>query len=190
MLIYNYDEKTKEYLGFETAEADPEETKIKGEFVPLVPRYATLTAPMVAGENEIPVFKNGKWELTPDFRGYYLSDEALNLIEIEELGAQTGIIVNKELAELIQTNPGNFKIQNGEIVQKTAAEIEAEAKEKEKENKINEIKNELNELDLSAIRPLRAILSDTGNEDDITKLSEIEEEAQNLRAQLQNMEGV
>ena len=133
MLIYNYDEKTKEYLGFETAEADPEETKIKGEFVPLVPRYATLTAPMVAGENEIPVFKNGKWELTPDFRGYYLSDEALNLIEIEELGAQTGIIVNKELAELIQTNPGNFKIQNGEIVQKTAAEIEEEKAQEEAE---------------------------------------------------------
>ena len=129
MLIYYYDENTNEYLYSETADSDPEETKIKGEFVPLVPSYSTLIPPLEYNpENQIPVFENENWIIKADYRkNYYKVNEFLSVEEITTIGEQEGFyLVDKAIGELIKENPNNFKIQNGEIVQKTETEIEEE----------------------------------------------------------------
>lgn len=157
MFIYNYDEKTKEYLGFETAVADPEETKIKGEFVPLVPSYSTLIPPLEYNpENQIPVFENENWIIKDDYRkNYYKVNEFLSVEEIKTIGNQEGFfVVGKEFGELIKENPDNYKIQNNEIIEKTKEEIEKENKENEKQLKISKIKKELYELDIKRIRAI------------------------------------
>lgn len=68
MNIYTYDAKTLEYKQTLVAEADPEETKLQGKFVPLVPAYATQTAPPEFGQNQIPVFENGDWVIKADYQ--------------------------------------------------------------------------------------------------------------------------
>lgn len=45
MNLYNFDPNTKEYLSTTLASADPMESKIRGEFVPLVPACATVIEP-------------------------------------------------------------------------------------------------------------------------------------------------
>lgn len=65
--LYGYDEKGFFVEKF-TADLDPEETKIKGFNVYLIPTNATELEPPQA-ENRIPVFKNGIWELEKDYRG-------------------------------------------------------------------------------------------------------------------------
>lgn len=189
MNIHHYDPKTFEYLKSTTAEADPMETKLKGEFVPLIPAYATLTAPPVFGNNQIAVFENNEWSIKPDYRQNYLKvDENFQVQEITTIGEQEGFyLVDKITGEEIKQNPNNFKIQNNEIIEKTESEIEAENKQKEKENKIENLKNRLSVLDSLAIRPLRAILSGNSTEDDNNKLIEIEEEVQNLREELNEL---
>jgi hypothetical protein len=55
--------------------------------------------------------------------------------------------------------------------------------EKEKHS----ILNRLTELDNLALRPLRAILSGNGTDEDKSKLTELEEEAQQLRLELKEL---
>ncbi len=136
MNLYNYDAITKEYLSTTIASADPLETKIKGEFVPLVPANATTLKPPKTNKNEAAVFVENNWEIKPDFRvTHKICDEAFNIKDIKEIGEiKEGYLVTNETAELIQENPNNFKIQNGEIVQKTETEIkEEETKKRQKE---------------------------------------------------------
>ena len=71
MKIYLYDKNTFEYLQSLEADADPEETKIQGHFIPLLPACSTLIAPPEYGENEIPVFSDNSWIVNPDFRGKF-----------------------------------------------------------------------------------------------------------------------
>ena len=133
MNLYNFDPNTKEYLMTTIASADPMETKIKGKFVPLVPAYATLIAPPPFEDNQIAVFENNEWNIKPDYRQNYLKvDENFQVQEITTIGEQEGFyLVAKITGEEIKQNPNNFKIQNGEIVQKTETEIEEEQIEKE-----------------------------------------------------------
>lgn len=59
-----------------------------------------------------------------------------------------------------------------------------EKAQQEVECRIQEIKSELYELDLQAIRPLRAILAGTQTDEDLEKLKEIENQAAELRVTL------
>ncbi|MBR5589747.1 MAG: hypothetical protein IKW41_06300 [Phascolarctobacterium sp.] len=68
MLIYKFHAITKEYLGNMEATADPLETEIKGEFVPLIPANATVKEPPQK-EGFAAVFVGGVWELKEDNRG-------------------------------------------------------------------------------------------------------------------------
>lgn len=189
MNLYNYDPDTREYLSTTTAEADPMETKLKGEFVPLIPSYATLTAPPAFGNNQIAVFESNEWSIKSDYRQNYLKvDENFQVQEITTIGEQEGFyLVDKTTGEEIKQNPNNFKIQNNEIIEKTESVIAAENKQKEKEANIENLKNQLLALDSLAIRPLRAILSGNSTDEDNNKLIEIEEEVQSLRTQLNNL---
>ena len=135
MYIYNFDENTKEYLSIGVAEADPEETKNKGEFVPLIPANATLKEiPSYNQENQIPVFENDNWVVKSDYRkNYYKVDENLNVLNIDTIGEQEGIIVDKETGDLIKENPEMYKIVDDSVVKKSDEEYQQEQQQKEAE---------------------------------------------------------
>ncbi len=196
MQIYHFDKKTKEFTFAVLAEADPEETKLKGELVPLVPAYATIIAPPEVKENEAAVFniKDGKWEIKPDYRkNFKLVTTEFNIQDIKTIGEiNDGFVVSNEIAKLIEENPERFKIGNGKVVEKTPAEIEAETAEAERQARITEIKAELEEIDKASQRSSRAISlcilnNKTPNPDDVEKLSEFERLAEALRAELQGL---
>ena len=186
MNLYNYDKNTKEYLSTTIASADPMETKIKGEFVPLVPAYATLLKPPTTGENEVAIFNGTAWEIKKDFRvSHKICDENFNIKDITEIGEiEEKYLVTADMAKLIKENPNNFKIQNEEITQKTEEEYQEFLNNKIKKEEAEKIKNQLLELDSKAIRPIRAILAGTGSAEDTEKLNEVEKEAKKLRNEL------
>ena len=190
MNLYNYDKNTKEYLSTTIASADPMETKIKGEFVPLVPAYATLLEPPTTGENEVAIFNGEAWEIKKDFRvSHKICDENFNIKDITEIGEiEEKYLVSADIAELIKENPDKFKIQNEEIAQKTEEEYQEFLNNKIKKEEAEKIKNQLLELDSKAIRPIRAILAGTGSAEDKEKLNEVEKEAKKLRSELTILE--
>lgn len=186
MNLYNYDKNTKEYLSTTLASADPMETKIRGEFVPLVPACATLIEPPKTGENEVAIFNGKAWEIKKDFRvSHKICDENFNIKDITEIGEiEEKYLVTADMAKLIKENPNNFKIQNEEIAQKTEEEYQEFLDNKIKKEEAEKIKNQLLELDSKAIRPIRAILAGTGSAEDTEKLNEVEKEAKKLRNEL------
>ena len=186
MNLYNYDKNTKEYLSITLASADPMETKIKGEFVPLVPACATVIEPPKTGENEVAIFNGKAWEIKKDFRvSHKICDENFNIKDITEIGEiEEKYLVTADMAKLIKENPNNFKIQNEEIAQKTEEEYQEFLNNKIKKEETEKIKNQLLELDSKAIRPIRAILAGTGSAEDTEKLNEVEKEAKKLRNEL------
>ena len=133
MFIYLYDEKTKGYLGKSEADSNPEETKLQGKFVPLVPSNATLLAPPEYGENQIPVFEKGRWAIYPDYRGFYKVGKNLEVEAITEIRISGDIIVTRELAQEIQSNPAMFKISENKVVHKDEIEIMIEKISTQKE---------------------------------------------------------
>ena len=186
MNLYNYDKNTKEYLSTTIASADPMETKIRGEFVPLVPAYATVIEPPKTGENEVAIFNGKVWEIKKDFRvSHKICDENFNIKDITEIGEiEEKYLVTADMAKLIKENPDKFKIQNEEITQKTEEEYQEFLDNKIKKEEAEKIKNQLLELDSKAIRPIRAILAGTGSAEDTEKLNEVEKEAKKLRNEL------
>ena len=186
MNLYNYDKNTKEYLSITLASADPMETKIRGEFVPLVPACATVIEPPKTGENEVAIFNGKVWEIKKDFRvSHKICDENFNIKDITEIGEiEENYLITTEMAELIKENPDKFKIQNEEITQKTEEEYQEFLNNKIKKEEAEKIKNQLLELDSKAIRPIRAILAGTGSAEDTEKLNEVEKEAKKLRNEL------
>ena len=186
MNLYNYDKNTKEYLSTTLASADPMETKIRGEFVPLVPACATVIEPPKTGENEVAIFNGKAWEIKKDFRvSHKICDENFNIKDITEIGEiEEKYLVTADMAKLIKENPNNFKIQNEEITQKTEEEYQEFLDNKIKKEEAEKIKNQLLELDSKAIRPIRAILAGTGSAEDTEKLNEVEKEAKKLRNEL------
>lgn len=190
MNLYNYDKNTKEYLSTTIASADPMETKIKGEFVPLVPAYATLLEPPTTDKNEVAIFNGKVWEIKKDFRvSHKICDENFNIKNITEIGEiEEKYLVTADMAKLIKENPDKFKIQNEEIAQKTEEEYQEFLNNKIKKEEAEKIKNQLLELDSKAIRPIRAILAGTGSAEDTEKLNEVEKEAKKLRNELTILE--
>lgn len=75
MQIYNYHPKTNEYLDSIERNEDS------------VPAGATKIAPPACRANEKPIFINGKWEITADFRNVdYWLPTSLEKFTIEKLG--------------------------------------------------------------------------------------------------------
>lgn len=125
------------------------------------------------------IFENGCWQTDSGFPD-------TNWLEGQSEYEQPKFVIpdNSELAVKIQTfqNPKFITDDNGEL-------IDIVEGEPTNEQKIAEIKSQLNRLDLSAIRSLRAIAAGTATEEDTVKLSEIESTATELRTQLSNLIG-
>lgn len=67
---------------------------------------------------------------------------------------------------------------------------ETEQAQRDAEYRIEEIKTALYELDLEAIRPLRAILAGTQTDEDLEKIKEIETNAKELRIKIQPLKSL
>ena len=125
------------------------------------------------------VFENGGWQTDSEH-----PDD--NWLEGRSDLEQPKFVIpdNSELAIKIQTiqNPKFVTDDNGELTDIVEGDLT-------NEQKIAEIKSQLNQLDLSAIRSLRAIAAGTATEEDTVKLSEIENTATELRSQISDLEG-
>ena len=81
--------------------------------------------------------------------------------------------------------------QNGYEIKETETALEAwgyteeEKQEQAKEARKKELIAELDALDLKCIRAIRAIQAGTGTEDDTARLAELEEQAEEIRKELQ-----
>ena len=125
------------------------------------------------------IFSNGCWQTDSEYpNDNWLKDRT----DLEQ--PKFVIPDNSELAVKIQNiqNPKFVTDDDGNLVDIVEGELTSE-------QKIAEIKSQLNQLDLSAIRSLRAIAAETATEEDIAKLSEIESTATELRTQLSNLIG-
>ena len=113
MLVYIYDEETKEFLREEDAFLDPLETQLKGEDVYLLPANATFEKPLDKEDGKAIVFDGSTWKLVDDNRGKYtIKDNQMQEIttldpvekvltddEVEGLNNETLIIVDNEIVE-------------------------------------------------------------------------------------------
>ena len=69
MKFYLYDEKTKQFIKEQEGYLDPLETKAQGKNVYIVPPFSTTEKPNLTSlkDNEILVFKGGKWQVEQEF---------------------------------------------------------------------------------------------------------------------------
>ena len=78
MQIYNYSKITGEFVGATTAKLDPIEGK------PLIPAFATATAPPATGQYQVAVFSDDAWTIQEDHRGrpaWFTNDASPAVIE-------------------------------------------------------------------------------------------------------------
>ena len=71
---------------------------------------------------------------------------------------------------------------------KTKLKIKQEQQQREAERKVAEAKRELERIDRAAIRPLRAKLNGNDTEEDRNRLAELEQQAEEQRAIVQEYE--
>ena len=119
------------------------------------------------------VFANGIWQTDSD----HPDDNWLDGLECEQ--PEWVIPDNSPLASKI-TSLGDIEPVTNEYGEL----IDVKSPEPTTEQKIAELKQQLAELDLQAVRPLRAIAAGTGTDEDKARLSEIESQAETLRAEI------
>lgn len=130
MIVYLFDENTREFLGEYTPQKNP---KRQGEYI--LPRYSTTLKPQVR-KGFVSVFNNNKWEYIPDFRG----EEIIDL--------QTGkVVICSELGDL----PEGFMlyakyILTDEYRQKCEEDLKTQAR--------NDLLMQIEELDKKRIRAI------------------------------------
>ena len=81
----------------------------------------------------------------------------------------------------------NYKLVDGKSALRTDEDKAEEIAKIQIQQKISDLKRQLTELDLKAVRPLRAIAAGTATDADKTKLMEIEIAVEDLRIQLSNL---
>ena len=122
------------------------------------------------------VFANGIWQTDSD----HPDDNWLDGLECEQ--PEWVIPDNSPLASKI-TSLGYIEPvtnEHGEL-------IDVKSPEPTTEQKIAEFKQQLAELDLQAVRPLRAIAAGTATDEDKSRLAGIEGQAKALRAEIAEM---
>lgn len=114
MLVYIYDEKTKEFLREEEAHLDPLETKIKGESIYLLPAFATFEKPLDKEDGKAVIFSESSWKLVDDNRGKFTIKDGV-MQEITTLDPVEKVLTNEDVEGL---NNGTLIIVNDEIIEK------------------------------------------------------------------------
>lgn len=116
MLVYTYDEETKEFLHSEEAYLDPLETQIKGEDVYLLPAFATFEKPIDKTEGKAVVFDESTWKLVDDNRGKFTIKDG-SVEEIKTLEPVEKILTDEEIDGLTD---GTLIIVDNGVVSKPA----------------------------------------------------------------------
>ncbi len=127
MLVYNYSEITKEYIGCEKPLKNPLE-----ENGYLIPANATDIPPPTTGEFEVACFDGDKWQLRTDFRGnpqINLKNMEISLIDYIGLIKKDYQLLTVELANDIVDNPAKYDIVNGEVTDISNTEKYAQRQE-------------------------------------------------------------
>ena len=119
------------------------------------------------------VFENGGWQTDSE----HPDDNWLDGLDLEQ--PKFVIPDNSELAIKIQTvqNPKFVTDDDGNLVDIVEGELT-------NEQQIQNLKQQLNDVDLEAVRPLRAIVAGTATEEDNTRLAAIESLAASLREKI------
>lgn len=90
---------------------------------------------------------------------------------------------------IVENNHNNgYEIKETETALEAWGYTEKEIQEQDKQNQINDLIRQLNEIDLKTVRPLRAIQSGQGAEDDQQMLNEFEERAEIIRQQIRDLQ--
>ena len=120
------------------------------------------------------VFENGGWQTDSEHPDDNWLEGRLDLKQPKFV-----IPDNSELAVKIQTfqNPKFITDDNGKLIDIVEGELT-------NEQQVQFLKRQLNELDLQAVRPLRAIAAGTATDEDKSRLAEIESKAEELRAEI------
>ena len=125
------------------------------------------------------IFENHGWQMMSDF------PDTNYLEEINEMQPKWVVHDNSDVAAKVMSNPywEPVEDEDGRLIDIIPAEPPVSDEES-----ILLLKSQLSDLDMLAIRPLRAIL--TGNEvdEDRVVLAELEEQAKELREQLSELE--
>lgn len=134
MLLYLYDEITKEYTETIEAYLDPAETELKGEPVYMYPANSTDIEPPVVGQNEIALFEIENWTIKKDYRGQYQCNTNLEISQVEKIGELEDdyVLITKEQAEKIGEDNLYYIVQDGELVENPNYNEQKAQKEKER----------------------------------------------------------
>lgn len=130
MIIYNYDEITKEYTGQSYADLNPEETKQQGKNVYLIPANATTVKPPKAKQYETVIYGNG-WEIVDDYRGLYMVNSDMQPLKVEQIGAlpEGFAVATEEQTQKILEDDLFYIVQDGKLIENP--DYEAQKKERE-----------------------------------------------------------
>lgn len=133
MIIYNYDEFTGIYTGESEASLDPEETRIQGKNVYLIPDFATTKKPPKTKQNEVAVYNNG-WEKVPDYRGMYMVDDSMQPQEVTAFGElpEGYIPIIEAQALKIKEDDLFYVISDGELIENPDYAEQKRARETER----------------------------------------------------------
>lgn len=116
MLVYEYDKKTKEYIGTNTAYVDPVASEKAKKKIYALPIYTTEIKPPKTGKGEVAVFNNGKWSIEKDYRGLVVYNintrEAVRWATIGELPKEYATNLPERIEDIktiyLQTMKSNF----------------------------------------------------------------------------------
>lgn len=136
MLVYNYDEITKEYIGESEAPLNPVATKREGKEVYMIPANATEKKPPKAKKNEAVVYNNG-WQIVADFRGQYIVNDDMQPFKYDKLGdlPEGYICITEAQAKKIQEDDLYYVISDGGLIPNPNYEEEKQAREDAEFNK-------------------------------------------------------
>lgn len=135
MLVYLYNEITKEYIGSQQVDSDPAESEAQGKFIPLVPANATLIeCPRFNRQVDVAVFENGGWVIKKDYRKLYVVDDNFVVNRIDTIDKpQQGYIVDKTIADQIVADADWFYIADDKIVKKTQQQYDEDKRKAERQ---------------------------------------------------------
>lgn len=118
MIIYNYDEKTKEYIGESEAPINPVATQREGHDVYMLPACSTELKPPKTKKNETVIFNDG-WCIVPDYRGMYMVNSDMQPQPVTTYGAlpEGYAPATEAQAEKIREDNLFYIVQNGVLIE-------------------------------------------------------------------------
>lgn len=130
------------------------------------------------------IFENGGWQTSSESADTNYLEGIEGCIQPKWVVPDNSEVAAKVMSAVRPWEP--VEDENGNLIDITEIPL---SQEELNQQRIGEIKQQLNELDAQAVRPLRAIAAGTATDADTDKLRETEAQAEVLRAELAELEG-